>query len=258
MWLMSKRQDSQTRPGVGRRPGADSPGRDELLDVAVALFAERGIANTTVSQIAAAGRVTTAMIHYWFNTREGLLDAVVDERVAPVIRYIWDPADPEPEEALALIRGIVERLFVLTEKTPWLPSLWVREIINEGGLLRERALSHIPQAPNAAFRQNIARAQARGEINSDIAPEMLLISMLGLTMLPQAAGRMPRHIKSEPATVDRERLQRHVKALVMHGVAGKLRAGLAGYVRDAETLPDRDAPQKPDLPKPHRKAAARS
>ena len=258
MWLMSKRQDSQTRPGVGRRPGADSPGRDELLDVAVALFAERGIANTTVSQIAAAGRVTTAMIHYWFNTREGLLDAVVDERVAPVIRYIWDPADPEHEEALDLIRGIVERLFVLTEKTPWLPSLWLREIINAGGLLRERALSHIPQAPNAAFRQNIARAQARGEINSDIAPEMLLISMLGLTMLPQAAGRMPRHIKSGAATVDRERLQRHVKALVIHGVAGRVRAGQAGYVPDAETLPDRGARQKPDLPKPHRKAAARS
>ena len=255
---MNRRQDSQPTAGAGRRRGADSPGRDELLDVAVALFAERGIANTTVSQIAAAGRVTTAMIHYWFNTREGLLDAVVDERVAPVVRYIWDPADPEHEEALDLIRGIVERIFVLTEKMPWLPSLWVREIINEGGLLRERALSHIPQAPNAAFRQNIARAQARGEINPDIAPELLLISVLGLTMLPQAAGRMPRHIKSEPAPVDRERLQQHVKALVMHGVAGVLRAGPVGDVRHANTLPDGGTRQKPDLPKPHRKAAARS
>ena len=255
---MSKHQGSQRTAGVGRRRGADSPGREDLLDAAIALFAERGIANTTISQIAAAGGVTTAMIHYWFDTRDGLLDAVVDERIAPVIRHIWDPADPEHEEAPDLIRGILERIFALTEKMPWLPSLWVREIINEGGMLRERALSHIPQAPNAAFRQNIARAQARGEINPDIAPEMLLISMLGLTMLPQAAGRMPRHIKSGAATVDRERLQRHVKALVMHGVAGKIPVGQAGRLRDAESLADEGARQKPNLPKLYRKASSRS
>jgi len=255
---MNKHQDSQRPAGLGRRRGADSPAREDLLDTAIALFAERGIANTTISEIAAAGGVTTAMIHYWFNTRDGLLDAVVDERIAPVIRHIWDPADPEHEEAPDLIRGILERIFALTEKMAWLPSLWVREIINEGGMLRERALSHIPQAPNAAFRQSIARAQARGEINPDIAPEMLLISMLGLTMLPQAAGRMPRHIKPGAAAVDRERLQRHVKALVMHGVAGKVPIGQAGHVRDADCLADAGARQKPNLPKPHRKASSRS
>jgi len=255
---MSKHQDSQRSAGAGRRRGADSPGREELLDAAITLFAERGIANTTVSQIAEAGRVTPAMIHYWFDTREKLLDAVVDERVAPVIRYIWDPADPEHEEALDLIRGILERIFVLTEKMPWLPSLWVREIINEGGLLRERALSHIPQAPNAAFRENIARAQARGEINPGIAPEMLLISMLGLTMLPQAAGRMPRHLKYETATIDRERLQRHVKALLMHGVAGEAPARRAGHVRHGKSRADQGVRQQPDLPRSHRKASSRS
>jgi AcrR family transcriptional regulator len=48
-----------------------------LLDVAIGLFAERGIANTTVAQIATAGQVTSAMVHYWFDTREKLRDAVI-------------------------------------------------------------------------------------------------------------------------------------------------------------------------------------
>ena len=58
-------------PRAGRRarvPAGD--GRRQLLDAAVEMFAERGVANTTVAQIARAARVTGAMVHYWFESRE--------------------------------------------------------------------------------------------------------------------------------------------------------------------------------------------
>ncbi|HUN76754.1 MAG TPA: TetR/AcrR family transcriptional regulator [Steroidobacteraceae bacterium] len=212
------------RAGRRARP-AHFDGRERLLDAAIALFAERGIANTTVGQIAAAGRVTSAMVHYWFDTREKLLDAVVDERLVPHIRHLWDPADADRDSPLGLVRGLVTRMLDITEKAPWLPSLWLREIIQEGGLLRERVLQRIPADPNAAFRRNIARAQERGEIDPQIAPELLFISMFALVMLPQAAVTMPSTTKMvrrfNPSFVlDRAKLERHVMVLLMHGLMG--------------------------------------
>jgi AcrR family transcriptional regulator len=208
------------RSPAGRRTRtADSDARGQLLDAAIGLFAERGIANTTVAQIAAAGHVTSAMVHYWFDTRERLLDAVVEERLAPRFHAVWDPADVEHDEPLELVCGIVGRMFEVTEKAPWLPSLWLHEIISEGGMLRERAMRHIPAVKKAAgFGQNIARGKQRGEVNEDIEPLLVFNSILALVMLPQATAKIWRRI-NPTLTLDRAMLERHVRALLMQGLA---------------------------------------
>jgi len=214
---------SRSRPG--RRPhSADSAGREQLLDAALGVFAERGIANTTVAQIAAAGRVTSAMVHYWFDTRERLLDAVADERLAPLIHRVWGPVESEQDDPTELVRALAVRLFDLTEQAPWLAPLWLREIVQEGGQLRERVLKRIPADPNAALRRSISRGQERGRINPQIAPGLIFISLFALIMLPQAAARMRSSIRlvrrfNPDLVLDRASLERHVVALLLHGIS---------------------------------------
>ena len=204
---------------AGRRPGgADAGGRDRLLDVAIALFAERGIANTTVAEIAKAAQVTSAMVHYWFETRDKLLDAVVDERLAPIVRSVWDGVEAS-KDATSAVRGILTRMLDVTERAPWVPPLWLREIVQEGGLLRERILGHLPRTSIEAFGRTVARGRERGEIGADISPDLLFISMLALVMLPQATARIWLRVNPR-AIVDRAHLERHVMGLVMHGLAG--------------------------------------
>jgi AcrR family transcriptional regulator len=208
------------KPAAGRRPrGADAAGREHLLDEAIALFAQHGIANTTVAQVAAAGKVTSAMVHYWFETREKLLDAVVHERLAPIIAWVWEPVGRE-SGALEAVRGLVARMLDATERFPYVPALWLREIVQEGGALRERVLEHLPRERIAAFRRSVTRAQARREIARDISPDLLFISILALVMLPQATARIWREVNPS-VTVDRAHLERHVTALVMHGLAAE-------------------------------------
>src|SRR6185437_6422625 len=97
-------------PHVGRRSRkSDVSGREELLNTAILLFAERGVANTTIAQIAAAGKVTPAMVHYWFDTRENLYDAVANERIVPLIDAVWTPVDFENDPILDLVRGLMQR-----------------------------------------------------------------------------------------------------------------------------------------------------
>jgi len=223
---MNKQNTSDKTAPVGRRPrgGTDSVSRERLLDTAIDLFAERGIANTTVAQIGAAGKVTSAMVHYWFDTRDKLLDAVVEERVAPLMGRIWSPADPERSTALELVQGLLSRILEVTEDATWLPSLWLREIIQEGGLLRERVHARIPRDRNAAFWQSIAEAQKRGEINADISPELLFVTLLGLVMLPLAAITS-RHRVYPGSTIDRKQFERHITAMLLHGLTGAANLG---------------------------------
>ena len=221
---MSELHPTKKPARAGRRPrGNDTEGRERLLDAAVRLFSERGIANTTVAQVAAASNVTAAMVHYWFDSRELLLDAVVDERFAPLMREIWQPAEGAPRGVLPLMEGLVRRLFAISEKSPWLPSLWLREIIQEGGELRERVLKRIPREQNIAFHKRIAQAQAQGEVNPDIWPEVIFLSILGLVMLPHANSRMWNRMNPN-AVFDRQRLERHIRSLLFNGLSGNARS----------------------------------
>ncbi len=237
---------SPLRPAAtGRRARApDHDAREQLLDAATTLFAERGVANTTVAQVAAACGVTSAMVHYWFQNRERLLDAVVEERIARAFLAVWEPIDPTDDAPLAQAQGIVGRMLDVTEQMPWLPSLWLREIVNEGGLLRERAFRHIPVKKVHGFGLGVARAQVRGELNAHIDPLLLFNSILALVMLPQATAKLWKRL-NQPASFDRANLERHVTALLFHGLCGNLvpAASAARKVR-ALTAPARRSRRK--------------
>ncbi|MFH1530138.1 MAG: TetR/AcrR family transcriptional regulator [Pseudomonadota bacterium] len=56
--------------------------RTQILDCAEALFAARGFAATRTKDIAAEVGVNTAMIHYYFDTKEKLLVSVIDRIMA--------------------------------------------------------------------------------------------------------------------------------------------------------------------------------
>ncbi|WP_019938878.1 TetR/AcrR family transcriptional regulator [Bordetella sp. FB-8] len=208
-------------PHVGRRSRkSDVSGREELLNAAILLFAERGVANTTIAQIAGAVKVTPAMVHYWFDTRERLYDAVASERIVPLIEAVWIPVDFERDAILDLVRGVMRRMFAMTISTPWLPSLWSREVIQMGGMLRERVLSRISPEPSRLFREKIAQAQARGEINPDIEPELLFTSMVSLAMLPQASESVWCQLHFNGRVLSSRQIEDHTIALLMTGLTG--------------------------------------
>ncbi len=148
------------------RPLAD-PDRDTralLLKAATELFAEQGVAATSFSTIARRAGLTPAMVHYHFDDREQLIDAVVDERLVPFITNVWDPVQPG-EAPAEILRGVVQRLLEQIQQAPWVPSTWMREILNEGGLLRSRILRRLPIEKVRVVGRAIARGQASGTVN---------------------------------------------------------------------------------------------
>jgi AcrR family transcriptional regulator len=215
----------------GRRPSVEHLDvREQMLDTATHLFAERGIAATTVAQIASAAGVTSAMVHYYFTNREQLLDAIVEERLVKAVEFVWGAAEPDTDgDPLAYANTIVDRLFDVTGRMPWLPPLWMREIVNEGGQLRERMLKRIPSGRLQQFAARVHDAQQAGTVNPGLEPTYLFHSILALVMLPLATSKIWQSARGLPK-LDRDVLRRHVGALLAEGMrqpAGAARAANA-------------------------------
>ncbi len=217
--MLDMKQRDKTPPRQGRPPSsAGKDTRERLLDAASVLFAERGIAATTIARIAAHVGVTSAMIHYYFKTRDQLLDAIVEERIMRFIAFVWDPFTGSGDDPLSLVKGLIDRMAKASDSMPWLPSLWIREIVSEEGLLREKTLQRIPFGKLKKLGECIAAGQKRGLVNPDIHPRLVYISLIGLMILPMATARIWNRIPTMEG-VNKNDLTRHVTGLLMHGLA---------------------------------------
>lgn len=202
------------------KPGKDGPDvRAKLLDAAVRLFAEQGVAGTTVAEIARRAGVTSAMVHYYFKTKDQLLDAVVAEKlVGEFIAFVAGELDRGQPEPLALVEHLVWRIVDASDAWPWLPPLWVREVISQGGALREKLIQRVDLGKPERFKAGIAAAQKAGRVNPEINPQLTFMSIMALTMLPLSMAKDWDRIPLI-GRVSKQDLGRHVVALLQHGLA---------------------------------------
>jgi TetR/AcrR family transcriptional regulator len=202
------------RRSIGRPPqGAAVDARQLLLEAALLLFAERGVTGTTIAGIAARAGVTPAMVHYYFSNRDRLLDAVAEERLRKIVTGVWAPV-VETDQVVPMLRGLVQRILAATEANPWLPSLWLREVVSEGGQLRDRLLRILPFEYVRHLIGTVAGAQRRGEVSPRLEPRLVLLSVIGLTFLPLATMRMWQVLPILQG-VEREDIARHAEALLV-------------------------------------------
>lgn len=193
--MTSRRKRTAPARRSGRpRLADDHAPREALLDAAVTLFAERGVAATASKDIAARAGVTPAMVHYYFRNRDLLLDAVADERLARFAAHVFGtPLGDAP--ASSLIAAVVHRLFEAAALMPWMPGIWIREIVSDGGHLRERMLRHFPVAAANRLADAVARDQREGRVPAGIEPRLAFLSIAGAALLPLAVravwGRLP-------------------------------------------------------------------
>lgn len=228
------------RPGRPPRPD-NAAVRASVLDLATRMFAAQGVAATTIAQVAQLAGVTPAMVHYYFKSRDQLIDAVVLERIVPVIGFVWAAVpsvhEPCPDPAAAargIIAEIVNRIVRNASERPWLPSLWLHEIVNEGGQLRERVLRHVPMDRLLAFAALIAECQDRGAITPGVEPRLVFLSVMGLTLLPLATSNLWRRVwQGDPVaqSLDNDAIAAHAIAMLTGGLftpAGAAQASPSG------------------------------
>ncbi len=184
--------------------------RDEILEVAAEVFAERGIKETTVRDIGEAAGILSGSLYYHFESKEQIvLDLLLPSVQANYERLVSIAAESSGAEALAgLIRATVE----VTAQHPH----------------RSRILRHGPQVfgefsslePVADIVRNTVKlwfevfeqGVETGEIRADIEPEIAVRAMLDATLGASRWFLGSRRI--EPASV-----ADHLIALYVSGLA---------------------------------------
>jgi AcrR family transcriptional regulator len=200
------------------RPSSDSPlQRERLLDVAVQAFAHDGIKASSLRSIAQQAGVTPALINYYFGNKAKLLAAVVKERLLPLLMRLGQELRQVGDEPIALVSGFIQGMRRIVQDHPWLPPLWVREVLCEGGGLRELLMGRVGPEVAHMLAERFASAQRRGALNSDLDPRLLVVSLIGLTLFPYAAAPIWHGLFAAPE-LDDAALARHTLALLERGM----------------------------------------
>jgi AcrR family transcriptional regulator len=210
---------TRRKKSVGRPPAKhEEPAREMLLQTALVLFAENGIAGVTDSAIAKQAGMTPAMVRYYFHSHDAMLDAIFDEHLLPFIQHLWTMDETTWSHSLDVLLHISEGVIDGATERPWLPRLWVREVLNESGLLRSRLMRHLPVKSLRRLRELAIAEQEQGLISSDIQPGLLFVSVMALTILPLAID-IWRNLPGTEKIGNRE-LAQHAAALLRHGLYG--------------------------------------
>jgi AcrR family transcriptional regulator len=209
---------SARKPRRVGRPGGDHANhRERLIDAAIALFTLVGIRGTSLRAIAKAAGVTPAMLHYYFGDKTQLQQAMVDERLMPALAPMRERVIHVGDDPAVAVEVFVNGIGEVVTQHPWLPALWVREVLCEGGELREilfaRLLSKLPRE----LAQRFATAKARGRINPALDPRLLVVSLVGLTLFPLAGAPIWRRVFAAD-DIDSQTLLRHTLALLRDGM----------------------------------------
>ncbi|HEY8682624.1 MAG TPA: TetR/AcrR family transcriptional regulator [Rhodanobacter sp.] len=217
---------ARRRRRAGRPSGDDQDLRAHLLDAAIAQFARAGIAATSLRAIATEAGVTPAMLHYYFGDKPRLVQALMDERLLPALLPLRAQLERVGNDPAALIESFVRGIGEVVARLPWFPSLWVREVLCEGGALREvlfnQAIPNLPQL----LAQRFAMAQADGRLNADIDPRLLVVSLVGLTLFPAAGAPIWRRA-FDAEGLGADVMLKHTLALLERGAGAAGRGDVA-------------------------------
>lgn len=152
--------------------------RQALLAAAERLFADRGLEGARTEEIAAAARVNKALLHYYFDTKEKLHQAVLENLFQQLVAQLREPlagTAPPPRAVMAL----VERYFSFLEEHPNYPRLLQREMMRDRPYLRQVARRYLQPTFRRAAR--ILRAGIREGTFRPVDVPNTVVSLLGVT-----------------------------------------------------------------------------
>jgi AcrR family transcriptional regulator len=104
---------------------------ERILDVAEAIFAERGYAGATLRDVAAEVGLRTPSLYNHFPSKESLYAAVLERGISPVLDVLTEVVEAR-DRSDRDVRQIVDRTMNLVGRRPELPRLIQQETLSGG------------------------------------------------------------------------------------------------------------------------------
>lgn len=193
----------------------------DLLWAAARLFSAKGVAQTSTREIAAAASTTERTLFKHFGSKDGLVQAVIEEAVLPHLAPTSLDAlrrviEQHGDDFAAWHEALLQARAALLQQAPELTRLLLAEILRDQALLARFAAEWLP-AVWAPLLQLFARLQREGKLSKAYAPEALARMFLSLNV----GYLVARHILAPQAGWDEATEQKAIARLFMQGAASE-------------------------------------
>jgi len=116
--------------------------KNKIIDSALKIFAEKGFADATISEISKAAGVSDATVYDYFNTKEELLFTIPEEITEEPVRDI-EKILPFLRGAESKLRAIVQGYMTLYENNPLYSALVMLQLKTNRNFLKTKAYDKI-------------------------------------------------------------------------------------------------------------------
>jgi AcrR family transcriptional regulator len=171
---------SPRRRSRAQRTNDPEGNRRNIVEVATQEFAAKGFSGARVDEIAARTRTSKRMIYYYFENKEGLYIAVLEEAYRKIrsIEATLDLAQQPPEEALRTLVGFT---FDYQNAHPEFIRLVMNENILHGAYVAQsKDIQRLNRGAINAVGELLARGQRDGVFRTDLDPVDLHMSISAL------------------------------------------------------------------------------
>lgn len=172
-----------------RRGRPPSGGREAILEAALAVLREQGIAKLTSREVAARAGVSDASVYYHFKDRAGLLQALFEYGMKPLL-FMAD-LDPETMAPMTVIRHAAATLEIFFGDV--LPVLHAAQSDPE---LREVVAAYVeandlgPHKGVQMLGAYLRSQQRAGRVNHDVDPEAIALLVIDASFARAARQQM--------------------------------------------------------------------
>jgi AcrR family transcriptional regulator len=187
-----------------RRPG-ERP--NEILDAALAVFAERGYRNTRLEDVGEAAGVTKGAIYHYFENKEDLLLRAIEHRREEAFGRIEEILRDKSAPVSTRIRLVVRRWFgTIPKERLAVVTLLSQGISHEAPDAFRKWLSGGPTASARLIASLVKEGQKRGEFradaDADVAARLLVSGLLQQSVWQQYADDVPGLAMAQGRLVD--------------------------------------------------------
>ncbi|MFH7029333.1 MAG: TetR/AcrR family transcriptional regulator [Heteroscytonema crispum UTEX LB 1556] len=164
----------------------------EILDAAVEEFAQHGLANARIEAIASHTGVTKAMVYYYFNSKEGLYQAVLKQGFNTYFRPIQE-LDLEHLPPQTALEQFVRCLLSNLVKNPNWPLIMCYEALqNQGEYYKGAKIQNIDAQLIAILERSVADGSFRSLEPCFTANDIIGICVFLLYQSRRNAASFPR------------------------------------------------------------------
>lgn len=153
-----------------------------IIEAAKEVFIEKGYAETNMSDIAAKAGINRPALHYYFRTKERMLEAVYSDIVRSLIPKVVQILQDDSEPFFERVSKLIDVYFGILVENPNLPMFGIREIHRDAKYLFDTFIT-VSDNQIKQIKGVLLAEMEKGQIKT-VPVEFILYTFYGLLFTP--------------------------------------------------------------------------